>query len=83
MKLSRLLLVAVAFAGVCSASSCVKSYTCHCDFTYTGVPGLPDSTTSNEYEIKDTKSSAKSKCEGQSGTFDNNNIHTQETCHLN
>jgi hypothetical protein len=79
--LRRLLLVALVFAGLCSISSCVKSYTCHCDFKYTGAPGLPDSSY-NEYDIKDTKSSAKSKCENQSGTFDNNGIHTVETCEL-
>ncbi len=82
MKLHRLLLLAVVFAGLCFASSCVKNYTCHCDFKYTGAPGLPDSSF-NEYGISDTKSNAKSKCENQSGTYDNNGIHTVETCHLN
>ncbi len=64
-------------------SSCVKSYTCHCDIKYSRSPGLPDSTF-QEYDIKDVKSSAKSKCEKESGVFDNPDlsIHTVETCYL-
>lgn len=81
MKIRLSVLVAIAFAGVISMSSCVKKYTCHCNFVYSGAPGLPDSSY-NEYEIKDSKSNAKSKCTGQSGTFDNNGIHTEETCYI-
>ena len=82
------ILLFVALAGVISMSSCVKNYTCHCDITYTGVPGLPDST-NNEYTISDTKANAKSKCSSQSGTFTNNTqspemgtITTTENCYL-
>ncbi len=81
MNFRRLLFPALVFAGLLSVSSCVKSYTCHCDIKYSGYPGLPDSTF-KEYDIKDTKSSAKSKCEAESATFDNNGIHTVETCYL-
>ncbi len=35
-----------------------------------------------EYEIKDSKSSAKSKCAAQSGNYTNNGINTVETCYL-
>ena len=48
---------------------------------YSGIPGLPDSS-SKEYSIDGTKSQAKSKCENESGTYDNNSIHTVETCYL-
>jgi hypothetical protein len=81
MKFRPLLLLALVFAGSVSMTSCVKSYTCHCNIKYSGSPGLPDST-STEYTIKDTKSTAKSKCEKESGTYDNNGIHTVETCYL-
>ncbi len=81
MKLRPSLILAVVFAGLFSTTSCVKNYTCHCDIKYSGMPGLPDST-SVEYDIKDVKGAAKSKCENESGTFDNNGIHTVETCIL-
>ena len=84
MRLS--LLLPLAFIALCSASSCTKNYTCHCDIKYTGVPGLPDST-SKEFSIVDTKSGAKSKCTGQSGNYTNKDtytdpIYTTETCYL-
>ena len=42
---------------------------------------MPDSA-SQEYDITDKKSSAESKCKAESGTFDNNGIHTVESCYL-
>ena len=80
MKIRVTVLLAIVF-GVVSMSSCVKKYTCHCNIVYSGYPQLPDSS-STEYEIKDSKSNAKSKCKAESGTFDNNGIHTEETCYL-
>ena len=73
-----ILALAVMFV---SMTSCVKKYTCQCVFKYSGYPGLPDSSV-NEYDITDSKSGAKSKCAGESKTYDNNNIHTVETCTL-
>jgi hypothetical protein len=81
MKFRSFLLMVMVCAGVFSMSSCVKNYTCHCDIKYSGKPGLPDST-AKEYDIADTKSSAKSKCEAESGTYQNNGIHTDENCYL-
>jgi len=81
MQFRHLVLPALVLAVIILMSSCTKNYTCHCDIKYSGYPGLPDST-SQEYSITDTKSSAKSKCQNQSGTFDNNGIHTVETCYL-
>lgn len=81
MRSRRLLLPALVLAGLLSVSSCVKSYTCHCDIKYSGYPGLPDSTF-KEYDVKDTKSEAKKKCEAESFTGDKNGIHTVETCYL-
>jgi hypothetical protein len=80
MKFSSLLLLVVALTFI-TLGSCVKKYTCHCEIKYSGTPGLPDST-SQEYEIKDQKDNATSKCKAESGTFDNNGIHTVETCIL-
>ena len=74
-------LLFIALAVVVCMSSCIKNYTCHCDIKYTGAPGLPDST-SQEYDIKDTKSNAKSKCTSESGNYTNNYVNTSETCYL-
>jgi hypothetical protein len=81
MKFRYFLVPALVFAGILSMTSCVKKYTCHCDIVYSGQPGLPDSVV-QEYDIADTKGTAKSKCEGESGTFDRNGIHTVESCYL-
>ncbi len=81
IKFRNVLLPALFFAGIIAMSSCTKNYTCHCDIKYSGTPGLPDST-SKEYSITDTKSQAKTKCQNESGTYDNNGIHTVENCYL-
>jgi hypothetical protein len=78
---------AVTLLSLLSMSSCIKSYTCHCNITYTGTPGLPDTTT-QEYTIKDTQSGAKSKCAAQSGTYqkttdpEQGQVTTTESCYL-
>ena len=76
-----LILLALVLAGSFSMTSCVKNYTCRCVIKYSGYPGLPDSTV-NEYTISNTKSAAKSKCEKESGSYDNGPIHSDETCVL-
>jgi len=81
MKFRPSLLVIMVFAAFITMSSCVKKYTCHCNIYYSGTPGLPDSTT-QEYDITDSKNNATSKCKAESGTYDNNGIHTVETCYL-
>ena len=81
MKFRPSLIVVMALAGCIATTSCNKKYTCHCDMTYTGMPGLPDSTF-KEYDIVDSKSGAKSKCQAESGSYDNNGIHTDESCYL-
>jgi hypothetical protein len=81
MKFRVFLLLAVAFAGVISMSSCVKEYTCQCVIKYSGVPGLPDSVV-NEYSIQDTKSGAEQKCKDESGTYNTNGVQTVEACKL-
>ncbi len=81
MKLRLSLMVALAFIVMTGMSSCVKKYTCHCDISYTGLPGLPDST-SQEYSITDSKANAKSECSAQSATYNNNGIKTVENCYL-
>ncbi len=81
MKFRPSLVLALISLVLFSATSCTKKYTCHCDFKYTGAPGLPDSN-AVEWEITDTKSKAETICKGESKTFDKNNIHTVETCYL-
>ena len=81
MSLRTLLLLATAGITLLSTSSCVRDYTCQCQIVYSGQPGLPD-TLVREYKVKDTKKKAKSVCEGNSTTSDNNGIHTEENCHL-
>ena len=81
MKFRLSLYIALVFAGIASISSCSKSYTCHCDFKYSGAPGLPDSSSTN-YTITGSKSAASSECTKETGTYNNNNISTTENCFL-
>lgn len=81
MKFRPSLLLALAFVSLVGMSSCVREYTCQCGITYSGQPGLPDSTT-KEYTVKDTKKKAKSICEGNSFTSEQNGIKTTEHCYL-
>ncbi len=81
MKFRPSLLLVMVFAVFIAMSSCVKKYTCHCNIVYSGAPGLPDST-SQEYDITDSKSGAKSKCSAESGNYTNNSITTVETCYI-
>lgn len=81
MKFRPSLLLALAFTAMVSMSSCVKNYICHCVISYSGQPGLPD-TVIQEYNIKDTKSNAKSACTANSTSANNNNINTIENCYL-
>ncbi|MES2702510.1 MAG: hypothetical protein V4649_07720 [Bacteroidota bacterium] len=81
MKFRTILLLAVLFAAFLATSSCVKKYTCHCDITYSGAPGLPDSTF-QEFDITDAKAAAKSKCEDETYEHEENGIKTKEECYL-
>ncbi len=81
MKLRQALLLVVVFSAMISMSSCVRNYICHCTITYSGQPGLPDSTF-KEYNITDKKAKAKSTCTGNSKTFVNNSDTTKENCFL-
>lgn len=81
MKLRAFILPVLALAVISSSTSCVKKYICHCEITYSGIPGLPD-TAIHEYDISDTKSKAKSKCEAQSYEKEYNYVKTKETCTL-
>lgn len=75
------LLLALVVAGSVSMVSCTKKYTCRCVIKYSGYPGMPDSVV-NEYDITNSKTEAKSKCEKMSVSVDRNGVHTQETCIL-
>lgn len=77
----RFYLFPLALIAVLSFSSCVRSYTCQCEISYSGQPGLPD-TLIREYEVKDTKKNAESVCEGNSQTSTRDGITTVENCHL-
>jgi len=81
MKFRPFVLVAMAVIGMVTMGSCTKNYTCQCVISYSGQPGLPD-TVVNNYNIKDTKSGAKSKCSGNSATYSQNGINTVENCYL-
>jgi hypothetical protein len=81
MKVRTSLLLTLAFIGMLSMNSCIKTYTCHCDLEYSGYPGLPDSS-SIEFEIKDAEKAAKSICKEESQTFEEGGIKTVETCYL-
>ncbi len=82
MKLRPGILLVVAFIFITTTmTSCVREYICECQITYTGQPGLPD-TTINQYEIKDTKKKAEQICTGNSGEYANGDIKTKEECVL-
>ncbi len=81
MQLRTTLLLAAAGVTMLMSSSCVRDYTCQCQIVYSGSPGLPD-TVVHEYPVRDSKKKAKSICEQNSTTSDNNGIHTNEDCHL-
>lgn len=75
--ISILMLIGVSFAF----SSCVKDYTCKCDISYIGKPGLPASF-SREYQIKNTNKEAKNLCRSASSTQTEMGITTIEECDL-
>ncbi|XZF14707.1 hypothetical protein ACTHGU_01075 [Chitinophagaceae bacterium MMS25-I14] len=81
MKFRPALLLMVAFVSLVGFSSCVRSYTCQCVISYSGQPGLPD-TSIQEYTVKDTKKKAKKICEDNSSTSTQGGITTVENCHL-
>lgn len=73
-----LLAASIILAG---ASSCTREFTCQCYISYSGQPGLPD-TTLREYTITDTKKNAEKLCQEHSGTYESGGIRTVETCDL-
>ncbi len=75
------LTLALALVGITSLTSCYKKRICHCNIVYSGLPGLPDSS-STEFTIQDTKGGADAKCSAQSGKVVNNGVTTIETCYL-
>lgn len=81
MKLRPGTLLVVAMFITVSFSSCVREYICECTISYTGQAGLPDSAV-NRYAVSDTKKNAKSKCEGNSKTFEKDGITAKEKCEL-
>jgi hypothetical protein len=81
MKLHIRVSLVVAFSALVLSSSCIRSYTCHCNLAYSNAPGLPDSSF-KEFSISDTKTGAQDTCAKQSGTYYNNNITTVENCYL-
>lgn len=80
-KRSTSLLIALCAFVLLSATSCTREFVCQCKMTYSGAPGLPEGQV-REYSITDTKSNARSACQGSSKTYDNGNIHTIEDCDL-
>jgi hypothetical protein len=60
-KLFPLALIAVA---AMTFTSCKKDYTCKCTYNLAGV-----NTEAGSFTIHDTKSNAKSNCDGKSATY--------------
>ncbi|MFT4060752.1 MAG: hypothetical protein QM642_00175 [Edaphocola sp.] len=75
------LLIAGGLTTIIAASSCTREFTCQCVISYSGAPGLPD-TTIREYSITDTKKNARSACQANSGTYVKDGITTVEDCDL-
>lgn len=80
IKHTRILLSFTVFV-LFGATSCVRDYTCQCTVTYSGAPGLPDSSI-QQYSVRDTKAKAKSACEGKSGNYTTGSISMKEKCIL-
>lgn len=81
MKLRHVLLAAASLLLIISISSCRRNYTCQCEITYSGQPGLPD-TLYRDYPVTDTKKKAKQLCEQNSKESEMDGIKTKETCYL-
>ncbi|HTN45007.1 MAG TPA: hypothetical protein VL098_01580 [Flavipsychrobacter sp.] len=77
-RLSTVLLLVVMTAVF---SSCTREFVCRCTISYSGQPGLPEPVV-EEYPVTDTKSKAKSVCEGNSDSLVTGNITTLEKCEL-
>lgn len=70
-----------ALFGLLTLNSCTKEYTCKCEMSYSGAPGLPQNTV-RTYSITDTKKNATKLCEEKSDTYEENGITTIEECKL-
>lgn len=81
MKLCAALLPAIVLLLIVVASSCRRDYTCQCDISYSGAPGLPDTLT-RKYPISDTKKNAQKLCEENSSDTEKDGIRTIEDCYL-
>ncbi|MCD6064061.1 MAG: hypothetical protein K0R82_1972 [Flavipsychrobacter sp.] len=81
MKLRLVLLAAASLLLITSITSCRRDYTCQCEITYSGQPGLPD-TLYRDYPITETKKKAKNLCEQNSRESEMDGIKTKETCYL-
>lgn len=62
-------------------TSCVRDYTCQCQITYSGKPGLPEQHI-REYSLSNTLEEARQECENRSNTYVSDGITTQEKCEL-
>ncbi|MEZ5015843.1 MAG: hypothetical protein R2800_02245 [Flavipsychrobacter sp.] len=80
MLRSGLFIVAALFA-MAFMSSCTREYICECEISYSGKPGLPD-TSLNRYTIEDTKKNAESLCKENSSESVKDGIKTVENCYL-
>lgn len=76
-----LLTITIGGLFIFSTSSCTREYTCQCVMSYTGAPGLPD-TTVREYSIRDTRKKAEDLCQGNSKVYQEGTITTHEDCDL-
>ncbi|HRP89467.1 MAG TPA: hypothetical protein PKX92_05465 [Edaphocola sp.] len=72
------LLLTGAIAGI---TSCIKTYTCRCEISYEGKPGLPPSFY-KEYKIQDGYKKALKMCQDASKTYTDLGITTVEECDL-
>jgi hypothetical protein len=81
MKYCKTLLLPLLLITILGLNSCVRDYICRCEITYSGQPGLPD-TTVRTYPIRDTKKEARSLCEQNSFNSEDGEIKTVETCQL-
>lgn len=79
--MKQLLSVVVLAILTLSFSSCIKEYTCQCEITYRGKPGLPAPEV-REYTVNNTLKAADQECKDRSKVYVHDGITTTEDCEL-
>lgn len=73
---------AILFLLISTAlTSCVKEYTCQCEISFTGKPGLPEPYI-RDYKMSNTFKEADQECTNRSRQYSDDGVITTERCEL-